>query len=74
MAEAHDPQGIPELDLNDLPMALDRGVGWAALREAGPVVLSDGWCGARVATSPWKPMLGLSGPLGLNIEFDPADT
>jgi hypothetical protein len=28
----------------------------------------------RVATSPWKPMLGLSGPLGLDIEFDPADT
>jgi cytochrome P450 len=34
---------IPVLDLTDLPMALDRGVGWATLREAGPVVLSDGW-------------------------------
>ena len=34
---------IPELDLDDLPMAFDRGAGWAALREAGPVVLSDGW-------------------------------
>src|SRR6185312_7519724 len=43
MAQHRDPQEIPELDLNDLPMALDRGVGWAALREAGPVVLSDGW-------------------------------
>lgn len=38
-----DPSEIPELDLDDLPMALDRGVGWAALRDAGPVVLSDGW-------------------------------
>ncbi|GBG39254.1 cytochrome P450 [Mycobacterium montefiorense] len=34
---------IPELNLDDLPMSLDRGVGWAALRDAGPVVLSDGW-------------------------------
>ncbi|GAB1814536.1 cytochrome P450 [Mycobacterium sp. MUNTM1] len=40
---AGDPRGIPELDLDDLPMASDRGVGWAALRAAGPVVLSDGW-------------------------------
>src|SRR5262249_27392877 len=43
MAEPHDTRGIPELDLNDLPMSYDRGTGWAALREAGPVVLSDGW-------------------------------
>ncbi len=43
MAEAHDSQGIPVLDSTDLPMAFDRGTGWAALREAGPVVLSDGW-------------------------------
>ena len=28
-------RGIPELDLNGLPMALDRGAGWAVLREAG---------------------------------------
>ncbi|MEE6139154.1 cytochrome P450 [Mycobacterium sp. 050128] len=34
---------IPELDLADLPMSVDRGTGWAALRDAGPVVLSDGW-------------------------------
>ena len=27
----------------DLPMSYDRGTGWAALRDAGPVVLSDGW-------------------------------
>lgn len=43
MAEAHDSRGIPLLDLTDLPMALDRGAGWAKLRDAGPVVLSDGW-------------------------------
>ncbi|MCV7425505.1 cytochrome P450 [Mycobacterium montefiorense] len=43
MAEAGDSGRIPELDLDALPMVLDRGAGWAALREAGPVVLSDGW-------------------------------
>jgi cytochrome P450 len=43
MAETRDPQGIPELNLDDLPMSLDRGAGWAELRDAGPVVLSDGW-------------------------------
>ncbi|MGK2869199.1 MAG: cytochrome P450 [Mycobacterium sp.] len=35
--------GVPVLDLVDVPMAHDRGAGWAALRDAGPVVLSDGW-------------------------------
>lgn len=40
---ARDAREIPVLDLDGLPMALDRGVGWAALRDAGPVVLSDGW-------------------------------
>lgn len=24
----------------------------------------------RVATAQWKPMLGLSGPVGLEMEFD----
>lgn len=43
MAETSDSQGIPVLDLTDLPMSFDRGTGWATLREAGPVVLSDGW-------------------------------
>ena len=43
MATPHDPHAIPELDLNDIPMSFDRGTGWATLREAGPVVLSDGW-------------------------------
>ncbi|HKI39369.1 MAG: cytochrome P450 [Mycobacterium sp.] len=43
MAQAHNSEAIPALDLTDLPMSIDRGVGWATLREAGPVVLSDGW-------------------------------
>lgn len=43
MPEAFDGQDIPVLDLTDLPMSFDRGTGWAILREAGPVVLSDGW-------------------------------
>jgi cytochrome P450 len=38
-----DPRGIPVRDMTDLPMSFDRGAGWASLREAGPVVLSDGW-------------------------------
>ncbi len=43
MTEARDSREIPVLDLTDLPMSLDRGAGWAKLREAGPVVMSDGW-------------------------------
>lgn len=43
MTATHDAPEIPVLNLIDLPMSLDRGAGWAALREAGPVVLSDGW-------------------------------
>jgi cytochrome P450 len=34
---------LPELDWADLPMAGDRGEGWRALRDAGPVVLMNGW-------------------------------
>jgi len=43
MGETRASQGIPVLDMIDLPMSFDRGTGWATLREAGPVVLSDGW-------------------------------
>ena len=43
MAKAHSSRAIPVLDMIDLPMSFDRGAGWATLREAGPVVLSDGW-------------------------------
>ncbi|NTY58770.1 cytochrome P450 [Mycolicibacterium sphagni] len=34
---------IPRLDFADLPMAADRGVGWATLRDAGPVVFGEGF-------------------------------
>ncbi|BBU20992.1 cytochrome P450 [Mycobacterium xenopi] len=32
--------GVPEVDWASLPMATDRGAGWAALRDLGPVVLT----------------------------------
>ena len=35
--------GVPELEWATLPMAADRGVGWATVRDAGPVVYMDGW-------------------------------
>lgn len=35
--------GLPHVRYEDLPMTRDRGVGWAALRELGPVVRGDGW-------------------------------
>jgi cytochrome P450 len=35
--------GVPEIELATLPMAADRGVGWAALRDLGPVVRINGW-------------------------------
>jgi cytochrome P450 len=38
-----DPHGAPEVEWASLPMAGDRGVGWRALRDAGPVVLMNGW-------------------------------
>ncbi|TDO17298.1 cytochrome P450 [Mycobacterium sp. BK086] len=34
---------IPRLDFADLPMAADRGAGWAMLREAGPLIEGDGF-------------------------------
>lgn len=33
---------LPRLDYEKLPMAVDRGVGWKALRDAGPVVFMNG--------------------------------
>lgn len=35
--------GVPEVDWASLPMAADRGAGWAVLRDLGPVVLTNGW-------------------------------
>jgi cytochrome P450 len=43
MTTQHEIDGIPHLDYVDLPMAADRGAGWATLRDAGPVVVGDGW-------------------------------
>jgi len=34
---------VPELHWANLPMAADRGLGWKTVRDAGPVVLMDGW-------------------------------
>ena len=38
-----DPLGAPLFDWAALPMAEDRGDGWAALRNVGPVVMMNGW-------------------------------
>ena len=38
-----DPLGVPLFDWAALPMAEDRGDGWAALRDIGPVVMMEGW-------------------------------
>ncbi|ORA19937.1 cytochrome P450 [Mycobacterium arosiense] len=35
--------GVAELEWAKLPMATDRGAGWKAVRDAGPVVYMDGW-------------------------------
>jgi cytochrome P450 len=34
---------LPRLEYSNLPMAADRGVGWKALRDAGPVVFMNGY-------------------------------
>src|SRR5271163_4337468 len=43
MTTAHATHGAPQLGIFDLPMAADRGTGWAALRPRRPVVFADGW-------------------------------
>lgn len=43
MMETHEVPRVPHVLYADLPMARDRGVGWAALRELGPVLHGDGW-------------------------------
>jgi cytochrome P450 len=35
--------GVPEVELDSLPMATDRGAGWGALRDVGPIVLMNEW-------------------------------
>lgn len=43
MTEATATSTLPQTTYADLPMAVDRGVGWAALRAGGPVLVGDGW-------------------------------
>jgi cytochrome P450 len=38
-----DPQTLPHVLYEDLPMAADRGAGWAKLRDLGPLLQGDGW-------------------------------
>jgi cytochrome P450 len=42
MTETVEPQ-LPRVLYEDLPMASDRGRGWATLRALGPVLVGDGW-------------------------------
>jgi cytochrome P450 len=34
---------LPQMAYGDLPMQFDRGMGWTALRDLGPVVYGEGW-------------------------------
>lgn len=43
MTDIEVAQSCPHIRYEDLPMALDRGLGWQTLRELGPVVEGDGW-------------------------------
>lgn len=38
-----DTLGLPQVRYEDLPMARDRGAGWAKLRDLGPVLYGEGW-------------------------------
>jgi cytochrome P450 len=38
-----DTHGVPQVDYDSFPMAVDRKEGWDALRAVGPVVLMKGW-------------------------------
>jgi cytochrome P450 len=43
MATPGERTALPHILYDGLPMAGDRGAGWAALRDLGPVVTGDGW-------------------------------
>lgn len=43
MTETRDPLGLPQVLYGDLPMARDRGEGWAKIRDLGPVLYGEGW-------------------------------
>lgn len=43
MTDARIAPELPYVAYADLPMSRDRGEGWAALRDLGPVLAGDGW-------------------------------
>jgi cytochrome P450 len=43
MTEVVDRPDLPQTTYAELPLSRDRGVGWAELRNAGPVLAGDGW-------------------------------
>jgi hypothetical protein len=43
MTDTQDSVALPEIAYGDLPMSLDRGLGWMTLRDMGPVVYGEGW-------------------------------
>lgn len=43
MTQTHETLGLPQIVYGDLPMSRDRGVGWAALRDLGPVLYGEDW-------------------------------
>lgn len=43
MTDTHLAPALPHVCYADLPMARDRGEGWAALRDRGPVLYGEGW-------------------------------
>jgi cytochrome P450 len=43
VTEAVEPLTLPQVTYGDLPMSADRGVGWAEVRAAGPVLYGEGW-------------------------------
>jgi cytochrome P450 len=43
MTKTHEAPDLPQVLYGDLPMARDRGAGWATLRNLGPVLWGDGW-------------------------------
>ncbi|PRC46966.1 cytochrome P450, partial [Mycobacterium sp. ITM-2017-0098] len=43
MTDTQEAPDLPQVLYGDLPMARDRGTGWATLRELGPVLWGDGW-------------------------------
>lgn len=43
MTQIWETTGLPPITYGDLPMSHDRGVGWAQLRDLGPVLYGEDW-------------------------------